>query len=120
MGFFTASFFKGGAWFDSPYRDNDDMAKNPTLAQTARMGHPKMQIKGRATRPENLDKNIPSANRAEKRHAPVTAERNKMKMPASVDPNEFVGHGVEGAPNPDPSKIAKGLPPGKTKPITPC
>jgi len=46
-----------------------------------------------------------SANRTQERHATIAAERNEVKMPAPVDPNEFVGHDVVGTksqtlPNP--------------------
>jgi hypothetical protein len=64
---------------------------------------------------QDLDKSIFGANRTQERHASITAERDEMKMPAPVDPNEFVGHGIEGHQNPDPSKLAKGLPPGKSE-----
>jgi hypothetical protein len=49
---------------------------------------------------ENLDKHIPGADRAQEWNAPVTTERDEMKMPAPVDPNEFVGHGGEETPKP--------------------
>jgi hypothetical protein len=67
---------------------------------------------------ENLDKHIPGADRTQQRHAAITTEGNDVKMPAPVDASEFVGHRGERHQNPDPSKDAKGLPPGKTKPVT--
>ena len=57
---------------------------------------------------ENLNESIPSASRAQERHAPVTTERDEMKMPAPVNPNEFVGHGGEKTPKPRPFEKREG------------
>lgn len=54
---------------------------------------------------ENLNESVSGANRSQKRHTPVATERNEMKMAAPVNPNEFVGHGVQEHQNPDPSRI---------------
>ena len=44
---------------------------------------------------ENLNESILGTNGTQERNAPVTTERDEMQMPAPVNPNEFVGHGVE-------------------------
>jgi hypothetical protein len=51
---------------------------------------------------KNLNESILGANRTQERHAPVTTECNEVKMPAPVNPNEFVSHGVEGTSKPRP------------------
>jgi hypothetical protein len=46
---------------------------------------------------QNLDESVLGANRTQRRHTSITAERNEVKMPAPVDPNQIVGHEVESA-----------------------
>jgi hypothetical protein len=67
---------------------------------------------------ENLDKHIPGADRTQQRHAAITTEGNDVMMPAPLDASKFVGHRGERHQIPDPSKDAKGPPPGKAKPVT--
>jgi len=57
---------------------------------------------------ENLNESILGANRTQERYTPVTTERDEMKMPAAVNANEFVGHGVEETPKPRPFENREG------------
>ena len=57
---------------------------------------------------ENLNESILGTNRTQEGHAPVTTERDEMKMPAPVNSNQFVGHGVEGTSKPRPFENREG------------
>jgi hypothetical protein len=52
---------------------------------------------------KNLNKRISSANRAQKREAPIASECDEMKIAASLMANEFVSHGKKEQSNPRPS-----------------
>ena len=67
---------------------------------------------------ENLNKHIPGTNRTKQRHAPITTEGNEVKMPAPVDPNEFVGHGGEETQKPRPFEKREGSATRKSKTVT--
>jgi len=57
---------------------------------------------------ENLNKNIPGANRAQQRQAPIAGERNEMQMAASIVANQFNGRAGEETPKPSLSESHEG------------